>query len=260
MTLRAKNDFAYTALQPHKMQGALYHLLRGTPYGDLHDRPGYKFFCFSNLFAPNREGKKRVWQPVVRAGEERRWLVSSPLPGFVNLLREGFEKMRREGEALHIGDAALAIEETKTFSLRLSEPCTLITATPIVVRVPQYAYAGYGVKSALPYLYWRAGMDPKAFVKQLRDNLAKKHGAIFGSGKAYGPLFQTIDIKKSVVTEITIDGRTVPVAGTVCSFYFENLAKKEKELLAFGVEAGFGERNTLGYGFMNQVNTACSKP
>lgn len=52
LKLRAAKDQAYDMRYHHKLQGFVYGLIEGTPYMKLHDRRGYKFFCFSNIFPP----------------------------------------------------------------------------------------------------------------------------------------------------------------------------------------------------------------
>ena len=52
LKLRALKNQAYDLKYHHKLQGFIYSLLDGTPYVKLHDRRGYKFFCFSNIFPP----------------------------------------------------------------------------------------------------------------------------------------------------------------------------------------------------------------
>ncbi|MDI6884677.1 MAG: hypothetical protein QMD00_06110 [Hadesarchaea archaeon] len=50
--MKAERDQAYDLKYHHKLQGFIYGLLDETPYVRLHDRRGYKFFCFSNISPP----------------------------------------------------------------------------------------------------------------------------------------------------------------------------------------------------------------
>ena len=34
----------------YHLQGFIYNLLKGSKYDYMHDKEGYKFFCFSNIF------------------------------------------------------------------------------------------------------------------------------------------------------------------------------------------------------------------
>ncbi|MGC8812420.1 MAG: CRISPR-associated endoribonuclease Cas6, partial [Candidatus Aenigmatarchaeota archaeon] len=69
--LEASKSFEYDLKYFHKLQGFVYKLLRETPYKSLHDKGGYKFFCFSNIFPIPIDYK-------IKKGEEKRVLISSP--------------------------------------------------------------------------------------------------------------------------------------------------------------------------------------
>jgi len=47
------NPYHYTTTfeYHHKIQGFIYSLLRNTSFEELHNKRGYKFFSFSNIFA-----------------------------------------------------------------------------------------------------------------------------------------------------------------------------------------------------------------
>jgi CRISPR-associated endoribonuclease Cas6 len=47
--LRATEDSRYDMEYHAKVQGLIYELLRGSEY-DSHNKQGYKFFTFSNIF------------------------------------------------------------------------------------------------------------------------------------------------------------------------------------------------------------------
>ncbi|HID60907.1 MAG TPA: hypothetical protein EYP46_03510, partial [Hadesarchaea archaeon] len=73
LKLRVLKDQAYDLKYHHKLQGFIYSLLDETPYVKLHDRRGYKFFCFSNIL------------PSVDAttGTTRSLIISSPDVGLI---------------------------------------------------------------------------------------------------------------------------------------------------------------------------------
>ena len=46
INLRAAKNQGYESVYHHKLQGFVYGLLRDSGFGGLHDKRGYKFFCF----------------------------------------------------------------------------------------------------------------------------------------------------------------------------------------------------------------------
>ncbi|MEM5870703.1 MAG: CRISPR-associated protein Cas6, partial [Candidatus Aenigmatarchaeota archaeon] len=50
LRLEALKNCIYDMKYFHKLQGFIYRLLKETEYRVLHDKKGYKFFCFSNIF------------------------------------------------------------------------------------------------------------------------------------------------------------------------------------------------------------------
>jgi CRISPR-associated endoribonuclease Cas6 len=63
------------------------------------------------------------------------------------------------------------------------------------------------------------------------------------------PIIQRFMFKKQVSTRVLMNGQEQIVIGSIWEFWFGDDAYKE--LLEFGIDCGFGERNSLGFGFMN---------
>ncbi|MDQ1279439.1 MAG: CRISPR-associated endoribonuclease Cas6 [Thermoproteota archaeon] len=120
VSFQALGDWAYDLKYHHKLQGFLYRLLERTVYSGLHDRRGYKFFCFTNLFPPKD----------AKTGEVRRFLVSSPNVNFIQVLEDKIRKI----DAAHIGDVAFRMVDVMKLEPRVEERCSLVSGTPIVVR------------------------------------------------------------------------------------------------------------------------------
>ena len=47
------------------------------------------------------------------------------------------------------------------------------------------------------------------------------------------------------------NGKNIPVIGSIWRFKFNNIDKEQQEILQLGLDAGFGEMNSSGFGFMN---------
>jgi CRISPR-associated endoribonuclease Cas6 len=71
-------------MEYHKdVQGLIYGLLRGSQY-DNHDKQGYKFFTFSNVF-PFHD---------LRKNDVRNLMISSPNHDFISYIKEQLEYLQ----------------------------------------------------------------------------------------------------------------------------------------------------------------------
>jgi CRISPR-associated endoribonuclease Cas6 len=227
-------------------------LLDETPYVKLHDKRGYKFFCFSNIFPPED----------AKAGATRNLLISSPDAGMINALEKSLKELQEDHKTANVGEMSFGIEAIFRLEPKIGRSCTLITGTPIVVRIPKENYEKYGIKPSkdYDYVYWRKIYSLSAFVKQLEDNLLKKYKEFYGEtiGETF-TIFQKAEFLKQVSNSVVVDGREITIIGTLWRFAFESLDKKQARLLTFAIDCGFGELNPLGFGFVNLERPAKSK-
>lgn len=224
----------------HKFSGFIYNLLKKTPFKELHDQKSYKFFCFSNLF------------PIgdIKKGDIRNFIISSPSKIFIKILSEKLNEL----DEVHIGDYSFTIKELSIFQIKLKKNCKLISATPIIIRIPKARYNEYEIPKELRkrnYVYWRPEIDFRAFVKQLEANLFKKYNLFYKTKIKEFPIFERFRFIKPSANILTIRGTDHVVIGSLWEFSFSHLTKEQKEILEFGIDCGFGERNTYGFGFIN---------
>ncbi len=251
--LKAENDQVYDLRYHHKLQGFIYGLLNKTPYVKLHNKRGYKFFCFSNIFPP--KGTKKDPSENMEKGEIRQLLISSPEIGLINILNDKLMQIKEEGTAVKIGDMSYGLESIRVFEPKIGRSCRLITGTPIVLRISKEKFERYGIAPPkdYDYVYWRKHWSFEPFVKQLEENLLKKYREFYGKTLEGFPLFEQFVFKKAVCNHVVLKGKEVKVFGSVWEFPFSYLNGKKRKLLQFGLDAGFGELNSLGFGFMNVV-------
>jgi len=243
--LKALNDCVYDLRYHHKLQGFLYGLLEDSFYRDLHNERGYKFFSFSNIF-PSVD---------MHRGDLRRFLISSPEPELIDVFKDRLDDLRRDGSRVNIGEISFSVESISVLKPRVGRSCVLATGTPIVVRIPKANYARYGINPPrdYPYVYWRKHYPFDAFIQQLEDNLLKKHNAFYGASVESLPLFEQFIFQKQVCNHVIIKGREVRVFGSLWRFIFNYLCGEKWKIIQFGLDAGLGELNSLGFGFMSLV-------
>jgi CRISPR-associated endoribonuclease Cas6 len=252
LKLKSKKDNIYDTKYYHKASGFIYSLLKGTPLEILHDLKTYKFFCFSNIFPlPKSEKGEIVYE--IKKGEEFNWLISSPYKPFIEILKEKLE----EKNEVNIGEMSFSIEDIKKFEIKLPKRnVRLISATPIIIRIPERNYDKYNIPKEFRkkrYVYWRPNFSFEAFVRQLEENLIKKY-EMFYQEKLDGdflPLFEYFKFKRQTICHFILRGIEIEVVGSIWEFVFLRMKKRKKKLIKFGIDCGFGERNSLGFGFIN---------
>jgi len=243
--LRAVCDCVYDLMYYHKLQGFLYGLLGGSAYSDLHDRRGYKFFSFSNIF-PSTD---------MHEGDVRRFLVSSPDVDLIRVSRDRLDGLRRDCCPVNVGEMSFTVEGVSVLEPHVDRSCVLASGTPIIVRVPRANYAKYGIDPPrdYPYVYWRKQYPFDAFIRQLEDNLFKKYNMFYGVSVESFPIFEQFVFHKQVCNHVIIEGKEVKVFGSLWRFIFSYLDGEKKRIIQFALDTGFGELNSLGFGFINMV-------
>jgi len=172
LELETEKNFSYDMMYYHKLQGFIYSLLRDTDFSSLHDKKGYKFFSFSNIFPLPRD-KRRM---IVNAGEKKKLIISSPNELFIKILEERLKTIKDSKKIINIGEAQFSLENLKSFSVSFGKNLVLRSMTPIIVRIPEKNYDKYNIPLEFRkkrYVYWRPQYSFEAFVKQLEENLLK---------------------------------------------------------------------------------------
>jgi len=247
MRLCAKSTFPYDLGYHHNLQGFIYRLIRRAGYDDLHDRKGCKFFSFSNVIPPTRTVEKDSIRSIV---------VASPNEDLIRTMQGKLEETW--GSDIKLGNMSFRLEGSRLFDIELPESfhdCELIAGTPIVVRIPKYQLSKYEIDPArdYDYVYWRKGHTPTAFVNQLEENIVKKYKEYSSVEVKTLQIFEKLRFKKQVAVPLKMKGKETTVIGTLWEFHFQALNGSKREILQFGLDAGFGEMNSLGFGFMNLV-------
>jgi len=246
LKLRSLKDAVYDLHYYHKLQGFVYDTIRPR-YQQLHELAGYKFFCFSNIF------------PIgdIREGDTRHLLVSSPDNVFIKAFVGGLDGV------VNIGDLSFSVKDVKTVNPQLKGGCNLIAATPIVIRIPEYNYGRYSIPQEhrkRRYVFWRRVFPFEVFVRQLEENLFKKYNEFHNTKVDEFPLFEQFLLRKDpVACHTVIDGREIQLIGSIWEFPFHYLTREQGKILEFGLDCGFGERNSLGFGFMNKIKEKRAK-
>jgi CRISPR-associated endoribonuclease Cas6 len=244
--LEAIKDFEYDLKYFHKLQGFFYKLLIGTKFENLHDKKGYKFFCFSNIFPISN----------FKEGDERNLILSSPSKIFILNMMEKLNEIIKFNKIINIGEMQFRIKGLSPLNIRINKNLKIISATPIIIRIPEKNYEKYNIPENFRkkrYVYWRPQYSFDAFIKQLEENLIKKYNEFYRTNIKIERIFEIFKFKKSIVNHVIINGKEQKLIGSIWEFYFTYVDKQQKKILKFGMDSGFGERNSFGFGFMNII-------
>ena len=225
----------------HKnIQGFVYSLLRNTKFENLHDKKGYKFFCFSNIFT-REKNDSRIYHLI----------ISSPYDNFIEQISYQLEKIIDNQIPLEIGSLFELQSFIKIKNQKSPFPLQMITGSPIIVRIPIEKFKEFSTESTeYKTIYWRSSHPIQLFVNAVESNLKKKYQE-FSNTKITGQLFEKFTFKKQISTKIEIENDLVPIIGSMWELGFTSSIQKEVQL--FALDCGLGERNSLGFGFMNAI-------
>lgn len=240
--LGASKDQRYEYKYHYATQGFIYNLLKDTEFEYIHDKKYYKFFCFSNIFPLSAEMKK---------GDIKYLLVSSPNIRLIKVIATKLKEIKHTSSIIDISGMKFIILGYKIFNSRFKkENLRLITATPIIIRIPRYKYELYGIDSKYDYIYWRRDYPLELFINQLEDNLYKKYKIFYARDVDEKGIINKLCLLKQVAINLKVHKEYI-VIGTLLEFWFDYVDDDIARVLMFGIDCGFGERNSLGFGFIN---------
>jgi len=230
LRFRPLENFSFDEVCKHTIQGLIYSALRESGYGEIHDSPKFKFFCFSDIFPSTDFNENEV----------KNLIISSPDPNFITTLYKSLKEKRD----FRLNTYKIKIEEMKKFYINLKN--RFISGSPIVL---------YKDNKRNIYYSFRRDGDLNFFLNRLKDNALKKYN-IYYSDDYYleGNIFDNLEFKKEVAVRNFKGGKEFIVIGNVWSLLEKKEIKKdERKFYSFIMECGLGEKNSMGFGFINPI-------
>ncbi|NLV11150.1 CRISPR-associated endoribonuclease Cas6 [Halomicrobium mukohataei] len=245
--LQARADAVYDETYHHKLRGRLWDALDGTAYGSLHDENRPKGFTYSNPFPPGD----------MREGDEKTLLVASP---HEELLAHVAADLKLDRE-LNIGEMPFRVESVNGLATDVGEPGTsgtIETGTGVLVRIPPWRFEEYGIDTDHDEAeFWRPEHTMEPFRNQIESNLDKKHGLFCpeyqpGPSAVDGDLFEGADLIKTFSIPVTVtQGQRETWVLSKWRFDYTVRDDHHRRHLNLALDTGIGERNSLGFGFVN---------
>ncbi|MDE1725895.1 MAG: CRISPR-associated endoribonuclease Cas6 [Thaumarchaeota archaeon] len=242
LKLRSLETQKYDMGYHHKLQSFIYKMLMTQGLTQIHDKKGYKFFCFSNIFPSNN----------MHRGDLKSLIISSPNEKIIRAFERQAQQIRSDQSSIMIGNMTFILDRFEVFSLNLPDDnVRMITGTPIIIRIPRERYLKYGINPEIPYnyIFWRKEHPIEMFIEQIEENLKKKYEEFTTKPVVEETILSKIKFRKQISNKIPLKGDIQTIIGTLWEFDFHK--KENMDLLQFSLDAGFGERNSLGFGFMN---------
>jgi CRISPR-associated endoribonuclease Cas6 len=224
-------NFAFDEVCKHTLQGFIYSALKGSDFDGLHDAPKFKFFCFSDIF-PSTEFIE---------GEIKNIIISSPDSGFITSL---YKSLREKKGELRLNTYKIKIVEMKKFYINLKN--RFISGSPIVL---------YKDNRRNIYYSFRRDGDTEFFLTRLKENALKKYNVYFNDDFVLeGEIFDNFEFKKEVAVRNFKGGREFIVIGNVWNLLEKyKINKDERKFYNFIMDCGLGEKNSMGFGFINPL-------
>ncbi len=223
-----QTNIDYNEINKHDIQGFIYSLLKDTLFDSYHDLVGFKYFTYSNIF------------PVTdfNVNEVKTLIVSSPSSAFIKMIYNSLKQL----DSFRLNKYYMNIVSVKFFKLSCGNK--LISGTPIVLYENNYLNKYISFK--------RDSADFDFFFKRLKDNSIKKYNAYTGNDYNFkSDIFDSFEFNREVSVQMKIRENSFIIIGTLWNELEKNISRDEKDFYNFLFDCGLGEKNSIGYGFIN---------
>lgn len=223
-------DFSYEEINKYMVQGLIYSLLKTTEFSEVHESKKFKFFCFSDIFPVSN----------FKSEEKKTILVSSPNKNFINALANSLQ----EKNNLKLGVRKIKITEFKKVNLKLKNK--FISGSPIVL---------YKDNRKNLYFSFRREKNLNFFLERLKENALKKFNAFYSENYYLEEnIFDKLKFKKEVSVKNVKNTKRFTIIGSVWSLLEKfHIGKEDRKFYEFIMDCGLGEKNSLGFGFINPI-------
>ncbi|WXG47269.1 MAG: CRISPR-associated endoribonuclease Cas6 [Candidatus Atabeyarchaeum deiterrae] len=230
LTFSTLDDFSYDSINKHTVQGLVYSLIREEDVEEYHNLPKFKFFCFSDIF------------PIddFRVGQEKNILISSPN----EYLIESMAKTLRAERRFKLGDHEI---EARYKVVRPDLSSRFISASPITIyedsRENRY------------YSFERSG-DLSFFLQRIKENAIRKYNAFYSEKYDLAEnIFDRLVFRKEVSVRAKRGEKEFIIIGSVWKLLekYGIDTVENRKFYEFIMDCGLGEKNSLGFGFINPL-------
>lgn len=217
----------YFNIGKYDIQGFIYSLLKDSEFSEYHKLKGFKYFNFSNIFPIND----------FRLGVEKKIIISSPSSALIKLLYYKLSNM----EVFRLNKFFMEITDLTLLNTKASNSFTV--ATPITL---------YEDNKMNRYYSFKSNPDFNFFFERLKDNSLKKYNSYYKEDYFFDEdLFDSFEFSKEVSVQMSIHHKKFIIIGSLWKSFEKEIIKDNKKFYNFIFDCGLGEKNSLGFGFLN---------
>lgn len=227
---KSLNNCNYSDITKHDIQGFIYSLLKNDLiFQNYHDVIGFKFFNFSNIF-PISDFKE---------GSIKKLIISSPNEKFIYSIRDALNSL----ENLHLSKMDISVESVKVFNPK--NLGKFISSTPVVL---------FEDNTSNKYYSFKNNPDFDFFFSRLKDNAVKKYNAYTGDEfHLDNDLFTSFELNREVSVRVNKKNNYFVIIGSLWKSLEFDINKENRKFYKFLLDTGLGEKNSLGFGMLNDV-------
>lgn len=229
ITFEPIDEVEYENIDKHSIQGFIYSLLKNELFSFLHDQKGFKFFNFSNIFPISKFERNTI----------KKLLISSPNEKLIKYLY----KTLKNKTIFYLKNYKMELLKVKILKNKYCKS-SFQTSTPIVLFEKNQENKYYSFNNQ--------NKDFEFFFSRLKDNAIKKYNAFYNEDYYFdGPIFENIKFKREVSIMLDKNNNQFMIIGSLWDLLKINYNKKNKKFYKFLFDCGLGEKNSLGFGFLN---------
>jgi len=203
-------------------------LLKDTEFRNYHDVIGFKFFNYSNIF-PISDFKQDNLKTLI---------ISSPSSAFIKILYYQLSNM----DIFRLNKYYMEIIKVKLIK-KTSFSNSVITGTPIVL---------FENNHENKYYSFEKNPDFNFFFNRLKNNSIKKYVAYTGDDiEENFNIFDVFEFNKEVSIRLSIRNNSFIIIGSLWKNLEKEINKDNRKFYNFLFDCGLGEKNSLGFGFIN---------
>lgn len=214
----------------YDVQGMIYSTLLDANMADIHNGNGIRFFSFSDVFPVDKLNRDTIYNLI----------ISSPKEDLINTLYDVFLK----NNYIYLSNYKFKMLNLEKFNLRLSKE--FITGSPVVIYLNNKANKYFSLKNE----------DSIAFLlRRIKENAIKKFNQFYGEDIQINHLiFDYLKFHKEVSVYLEKGKKKFNIIGTTWySLKLNRIRRNEEKFYKFIMDTGIGEKNSLGFGFLNPV-------
>ncbi len=226
LEMKPEKEYVYSEINKHHIQSFIYKIIKDSPFDVLHNLRGFKFFTFSDISPPTD----------YKTNELKYMVISSPSAPFIKFIKYKLKEL----SFVKFRDLKLEVN-VKRIPNKL--PKEWITASPIVVKKGKNEYFSFIKDTNITF-----------FLERLKQLAIEKYNAYYNDEFWFEePLFDVMKFSKSVAVNITKQDKKFIIIGSMWRLLKKEYIPRDlKKFYRFTFDVGLGEKNSLGFGCINE--------